>query len=364
MACSDPCVPPHRKLFHRLGSSEPLGLLASEAGLPKGHGCPAKHFRPQLTLLLGDFNCTATNGSPLDRALAPGSSLEGYKLALPLGTPTNFVKVQGRVRSTAIDHALWNGEASKSTAHTLPMPGSHLAIHLTLDLDSVAADPSHWRLFRWRKITDSNLAILARALDLVWGVMAWYNVAPDSFAAALHRIAPRFVPIPRSVAATLAKLHRPRPLGTEEELTQWAAAVEATNEATAKGLHAEALRTVDVTSFTRQALRLPSTSMGPFSGLRSSAQPEDLSPSEHRSEVSRQAAAVVESRHVRVPIGFFLASRDLHRWEFASHPLSNLPMSVLLDLLRRGLDPEQPTAKVLVLGGAPEATERTHRGRW
>ena len=26
----------------------------------------AKHFKPQLTLLLGDFNCTATNGSPLD----------------------------------------------------------------------------------------------------------------------------------------------------------------------------------------------------------------------------------------------------------------------------------------------------------
>ena len=112
------------------------------------------------------------------------------------------------------------------------------------------------------------------------------------------------------------------------------------------GLRAEALRTVDVTSFTRQALRLPSTSVGPFSGLRSSAQPEDLSPSEHRAEVSRQAAAVVESRHVRVDVDFFLASRDLHRWDFASHPLCDLPMSVLLDLLRRGLDPELPSDRL------------------
>ena len=223
------------------------------------------------------------------------------------------------------------------------MPGSHLAVHLTLDLNTVAADPSHWRRFRWRKVTDSNLAILARALDLVWGLMACYHVAPDSFVASLHRIAPCFVPVPRSLAATVAELHRPRPPSTEEELTLWAEAVAAANEATAQGLRAGALRNVDVTSFIRQALRLPSASMGPFSGLRSSAQHEDHSPSEHRSEVSRQAAAVVESRHVCVDVGFFQATRDLHRWDFASHPLSDLPMSVLLDLLRRGLDPEQPS---------------------
>ena len=147
------------------------------------------------------------------------------------------------------------------------MPGSHLAIHLTLDLDTVAADPSHWRLFRWRKITDSNLAILANAHDLVWGIMDCFNVDPDSFATALHKIAPRLVPMPRSIATTLAKLHRPRPPETEEELSQWIDAMETACEATAKGLCTNALRVVNVTSFTRQALRLPVTSTGPFRGL-------------------------------------------------------------------------------------------------
>ena len=65
--------------------------------------------------------------------------------------------------------------------------------------------------------------------------------------------------------------------------------------------------------------------MGPFKGLRCSGAPEDLGRSEHREEVSRQAAAIVESRHVRVDVDFFLATCDLHRGDFASSPLSDLP---------------------------------------
>ena len=193
----------------------------------------ARHFRPQLTLPLGDFNCTATSGSPLDRALAPGASLDGYKSALPLGTPTKFVNVRGKVGSTAIDHAFWYGEASMSTSHTLPMPGNHLAIHLVLELDTVAVDPAHWRRFLWRKMGADELAILAAAVDLVWGLMACMRVGPDSFASALHRPAARFAPRPRSVAATLECLHRLRPPESEEEISAWVAAKEATCEATA-----------------------------------------------------------------------------------------------------------------------------------
>ena len=161
--------------------------------------------------------------------------------------------------------------------------------------------------------------------------MACMGADPDSFASALHSLAARFVPRPKSVASILESLHRPRPPETEEEI--------AACEATARGLRAEALMAVDVTAFTRQALRLPSPSMGPFKGLRSSGAPEDLSPEQHREEVSRQASAVVESRHVRADVAFFRATRDLHRWEFASTPQFDLPQSVLLDMLRDQLDP-------------------------
>ena len=79
--------------------------------------------------------------------------------------------------------------------------------------------------------------------------------------------------------------------------------------------------------------------MGPFRGIRRSGSSEDLSPAEHRAEVSLQASAVVENRHVHPDVDFFRASANLQQWDFARDPQSDLPQSVLLDLLRQGLDP-------------------------
>jgi hypothetical protein len=299
----------------------------------------AATYKPAVTLLMGDFNSASTQGTPVARALGPKGALCGYRAALPPLTPTNFVRVQGRLRSTGIDNVLWQAEAHGAAAHTLPMPGSHLALHLTLRLDAVVVDPSHWRLFQWRRTDPEDLAVLAAALDLVWGLLACMPLGPDAFVAALHAMAVRFVPRPRSVSAVLESLHRPRPPRTEEEVTAWIDAKEAACAATTRALRSEALMAIEVTAFTRQALRLPTAKMGPFRGMRSSGLEPDLGPEAHREEVSRQAAAVVESRHVRVDVDFFRLTRDDGRWEFASAPLFDLPQSVLLGLLRQGLDP-------------------------
>ena len=137
----------------------------------------------------------------------------------------------------------------------------------------------------------------------------------------------------------LQRLHRPRPPETEEEITAWAAELELARESTSRGLKAAALQSVSVTAFTRQALRLPFTSVGPFWGIRRSGSSEDLSPAEHRAEVSLQASAVVEDRHVHPDVDFFRATADLQRWDYARDPQYDLPQSVLMALFRRGLDP-------------------------
>ena len=115
-------------------------------------------------------------------------------------------------------------------------------------------------------------------MDVIWGLMACMPVGLDSFVSAHHVAAGRFVPRPKSVAAILERLHRPRPPETQEEILAWAAARETAREVTARGLRSAALQSVDVSSFTRQALRLPSAPMGPFKGIRPSGSSGPLGP--------------------------------------------------------------------------------------
>ena len=126
------------------------------------------------------------------------------------------------------------------------MPGSHLALHLVLGLDTVVVDPAHWRLFQWRKVTPANLAALAVALDLVWGLLACTDAHPDLYIAALHAIASRFVPSPRPQSEVLRRLHRPRPPEPEEEITAWAAELEQARESTSRGLKAAERQRLDL----------------------------------------------------------------------------------------------------------------------
>ena len=222
-----------------------------------------RDLRPDFSYITGDFNSTDSPGTPLAQALRPGGTLHDYLRVIPPGTTTNHTVVQGRPRSTAIDHSFLHGPVAAAHHQLLPSRSSHAVIVVTITLHTQSADAWGWRRFRWRRATLEDMEHMATALDLVWGWLAFAPAQPDEYVAAHHAVAGQLIPRPPDQGALLRRLSSLSFPLSPAQLDQQITALREAAEDRGYQDRLEILRTASITAATRRALHLPSPPSSP-----------------------------------------------------------------------------------------------------
>ena len=145
-------------------------------------------------------------GTPLATALGTKGALTAWYRVLPPNCPTNFTRVAGLNRQTAIDHVFLRGDVTQADHEVVPTASSHAGIFMTVTRAAGRADPYAWKLFRWRAATEEQREQFRAALALMWG---WLAVAPTpaaDYIGCLHFLASQYIPLPISLPAVLRRL--------------------------------------------------------------------------------------------------------------------------------------------------------------
>ena len=97
-------------------------------------------LRPDLSVVMGDFNNKGTAGTPHIAVLGTHGCVScGHRL-LPPGTTTNFTTVLGSARATSIDHVFLSCPVASLQHHHLPSRNTRTAHHDTATLHTQPCD--------------------------------------------------------------------------------------------------------------------------------------------------------------------------------------------------------------------------------
>ena len=300
-------------------------------------------LRPQATIMGGDFNCEAFGDtSPLYYALRSATLFQDFHLAHPPGTFTNWTVVHGVQRCTGIDHILTSPNVPPLHSTLLPSHSTHMGLVTTMDTHDPAAQPFHWKRFKWRLLEPARATQLSGLIDAVWAWVTLYPAPPDHYVCAMWHYASSIVPRPPSAATVMKRLRALTPPLSQTRLQELSRVLRETVAERGRERLAVTLAKVVVTGTTRSALRLPAQPLKPLSRIAPNPRTTLSTPDALKAEIDTQAAMNVQHRHLVLDDHWLHAHTDPQCWEPFFNLVLDLPVRVLLQFLRLGLQPQVP----------------------